>query len=189
MVACGAEVHKLHTHRSRQPLSRAIHSLVACLHWPIRKSKLRCEVETCRVGGWAHFGTVWCFPKLLHDWAVRGAYLLVWHACHGMVNNSTLGSTRIHHTNTGRCKYLVTGASPLAPEVFEFMRICFGATVLEGYGMTETACTITLTDPADASMGHVGVPTMGCEVKLEDIPEMNYRNSDTPYPRGEVGSV
>lgn len=69
------------------------------------------------------------------------------------------------------------------------MRICFGATVLEGYGMTETACTITLTDPGDATMGHVGVPTMSCEVKLEDIPEMNYYNSDTPYPRGEVGVV
>lgn len=94
-----------------------------------------------------------------------------------------------HHHIPGRCKYLVTGASPLAPEVFEFMRICFGATVLEGYGMTETACTITLTDPADASMGHVGVPTMACEVKLEDIPEMNYHNSDTPHPRGEVGTL
>ncbi len=26
-----------------------------------------------------------------------------------------------------------------------FLRVCFGAAVLEGYGMTETSCTICLT--------------------------------------------
>ena len=68
----------------------------------------------------------------------------------------------------------------------EFLRICFGATVIEGYGMTETACTITMTHPDDTSSGHVGGPLPCCEIKLADLPEMNYLNSDRPYPRGEV---
>ena len=33
-------------------------------------------------------------------------------------------------------KLLVSGASPISAEVFNFLRICFGCNVLEGYGMT-----------------------------------------------------
>ena len=89
----------------------------------------------------------------------------------------------------GEMKYMSTGASPISTEVFEFMRICFGATVSEGYGMTETACTIAMTRPDDPTMGHVGAPLDCCEIKLEDIPDMNYKNTDQPYPRGEVSCL
>jgi len=86
----------------------------------------------------------------------------------------------------GRVQYLITGASPISAEVFDFLRICFGAHVLEGYGMTETSCTISLTNLADTTSGHVGSPIPCCEVKLVDIPEMHYLTSDQPHPRGEV---
>ena len=79
-----------------------------------------------------------------------------------------------------------TGSAPISSEVFEFLRVCFGATVSEGYGMTESACTIAMTRPNDATIGHVGAPLECCEIKLEDIPDMNYKNTDQPYPRGEV---
>lgn len=36
----------------------------------------------------------------------------------------------------GEVKLLVSGASPISKEVFDFLRICFGCNVLEGYGMT-----------------------------------------------------
>jgi long-chain acyl-CoA synthetase len=64
-----------------------------------------------------------------------------------------------------------------------FLRICFGCYVLEGYGMTETSCTISITRVDDPTIGHVGAPLPCCEVKLVDIPEMNYLTSDTPHPR------
>ncbi|KIZ03320.1 hypothetical protein MNEG_4636 [Monoraphidium neglectum] len=54
----------------------------------------------------------------------------------------------------GEVKYLTTGASPISAEVMQFLRICFGCTVLEGYGMTETSCTISLTRPDDPTIGH-----------------------------------
>ncbi|KAL3160851.1 hypothetical protein ABBQ38_009253 [Trebouxia sp. C0009 RCD-2024] len=86
----------------------------------------------------------------------------------------------------GEVKLMSTGSAPISSEVFEFLRVCFGATVSEGYGMTETACTIAMTRPDDATIGHVGAPLDCCEIKLEDIPDMNYKNTDQPYPRGEV---
>jgi len=86
----------------------------------------------------------------------------------------------------GHVRILSSGASPISSEVFEFLRVCFGAVVLEGYGMTESSCLITLTPPGDPMAGHVGAPIPSCEVKLADIPEMGYTNDDKPYPRGEV---
>jgi long-chain acyl-CoA synthetase len=86
----------------------------------------------------------------------------------------------------GKVHLLSSGASPISSEVFLFLRVCFGENVLEGYGMTETACLICLTPPGDASFGHVGPPIPSCEVKLCDIPEMGYLNEDLPNPRGEI---
>lgn len=78
---------------------------------------------------------------------------------------------------------LVLGASPISDEVLDFLRICFGASVREGYGMTEAACTIAFTRDGDFTTGHVGAPVPCAELKLVDIPAMNYLTSDLPYPR------
>ncbi|WZZ63058.1 hypothetical protein YC2023_063165 [Brassica napus] len=86
----------------------------------------------------------------------------------------------------GRVRFMTSGASPLSPEVMEFMKICFGARVLEGYGMTETACVISGMDEGDNLIGHVGSPNPACEIKLVDVPEMNYTSADQPNPRGEI---
>jgi long-chain acyl-CoA synthetase len=53
----------------------------------------------------------------------------------------------------GEVRYLTTGASPIGAEVMQFLRICFGATVLEGYGMTESCSAMTVTRPDDATLG------------------------------------
>ncbi|KAE8817794.1 long chain acyl-CoA synthetase 6, peroxisomal-like [Hordeum vulgare] len=86
----------------------------------------------------------------------------------------------------GRVRLMTSGASPLSADVMEFLRICFGGEVLEGYGMTETSCVITTMDIGDKLIGHVGSPNPSCEVKLVDVPEMNYTSDDQPYPRGEI---
>jgi long-chain acyl-CoA synthetase len=64
---------------------------------------------------------------------------------------------------------MTTGASPISPEVFDFMRICFSAAVVEGYGMTETSCVITNSRIGDATSGHVGGPVLCCEVRCVTI--------------------
>ncbi|KAL8540827.1 hypothetical protein ACS0TY_002158 [Phlomoides rotata] len=86
----------------------------------------------------------------------------------------------------GRVRYMTSGASPLSPDVLEFMRVCFGCPLIEGYGMTETSCIISCIDEGDNLTGHVGSPRPSCEVKLVDVPEMNYTSEDQPHPRGEI---
>lgn len=86
----------------------------------------------------------------------------------------------------GRVRIILSGASPISPDVLDFLRICFGGFVSEGYGMTETSCLIAGSQRGDNTSGHVGAPSPSCEVKLADVPEMEYTNDDKPYPRGEI---
>ncbi|KAK3027237.1 hypothetical protein RJ639_041655, partial [Escallonia herrerae] len=86
----------------------------------------------------------------------------------------------------GRVRYMVSGASPLSPDVMDFLRVCFGCPLVQGYGMTESSCVISCMDENDTLSGHVGSPIPSCEVKLVDVPEMNYTSEDHPYPRGEI---
>ncbi|XP_048235763.1 long chain acyl-CoA synthetase 7, peroxisomal isoform X1 [Ricinus communis] len=86
----------------------------------------------------------------------------------------------------GRVRFMGSGASPLSPDIMDFLRVCFGCQVLEGYGMTETSCVISVMDLGDNLSGHVGSPNAACEIKLVDVPEMNYTLDDQPYPRGEI---
>jgi long-chain acyl-CoA synthetase len=86
----------------------------------------------------------------------------------------------------GRVRCLFSGASPISPDVLDFLRICFGGFVSEGYGMTESSCVIAGSQEGDNTSGHVGPPNPACEVKLVDVPEMEYSSDDKPYPRGEI---
>jgi len=83
----------------------------------------------------------------------------------------------------GRVRGMVTGSAPVSAEVLTFVRCAVGCDVLEGYGQTETTAASTCTRPMDYSPGHVGVPLTCCEVKLVDIPEMNY------FSRNNQGEV
>ncbi|WOL16180.1 long chain acyl-CoA synthetase 6, peroxisomal-like isoform X1 [Canna indica] len=86
----------------------------------------------------------------------------------------------------GRVRFMSSGASPLSADVLDFMKVCFGGQVMEGYGMTETSCVISSMDEGDNLSGHVGSPNPACEIKLVDVPEMNYTSNDQPNPSGEI---
>lgn len=86
----------------------------------------------------------------------------------------------------GRVKCMLTGAAPLSKPVYDFISVAFGCPVIQGYGMTENFGAATATNIKDRVAGHVGGPMVCAELKLVDIPEMGYRVSDKPYPRGEI---
>jgi long-chain acyl-CoA synthetase len=63
--------------------------------------------------------------------------------------------------------------------VLTFLRAAFGSAVAEGYGQTEATAAVTVTDGTDHNAGgHVGYPLTCSEVKLVDVPDMNYTAAD-----------
>ncbi|KAF0708408.1 hypothetical protein As57867_006345, partial [Aphanomyces stellatus] len=86
----------------------------------------------------------------------------------------------------GRVQVIVSGSAPLAPNVKEFLKIAFACRVEEGYGLTETCAGATLSTPENPTGAHVGMPLENIQIRLVDVPEMNYTSADQPRPRGEV---
>lgn len=85
-----------------------------------------------------------------------------------------------------RCRAMVSGSAPIAPEVLQTLRVIFGNNFIEGYGMTETYAVALGQLVQDNSAGNCGPPSITNECKLRDVAEMGYTSSDSPKPRGEL---
>ena len=86
----------------------------------------------------------------------------------------------------GRVDMMIVGGAPLASKTQEFVRTCLDARLVQGYTMTETTCSGTCQILGEVTVGNVGGPMAGMEVRLVDWTEGNYRITDTPNPRGEL---
>eukprot|EP00011_Vannellida_sp_DIVA3-517-6-12_P007091 CAMPEP_0114614478 /NCGR_PEP_ID=MMETSP0168-20121206/5676_1 /TAXON_ID=95228 ORGANISM="Vannella sp., Strain DIVA3 517/6/12" /NCGR_SAMPLE_ID=MMETSP0168 /ASSEMBLY_ACC=CAM_ASM_000044 /LENGTH=704 /DNA_ID=CAMNT_0001825531 /DNA_START=98 /DNA_END=2212 /DNA_ORIENTATION=+ len=86
----------------------------------------------------------------------------------------------------GRVRMMLIGSAPIFPDVLDFMRVCFSCEVFEGYGQTECCAAACCSVPGTMTHGNVGAPLPCAEVKLVDVPSMNYLSSDEPYARGEI---
>ncbi len=74
----------------------------------------------------------------------------------------------IHERMGGRMRYLISGGSALSEKVQRDLH-GLGFTVLEGYGLTESAPVLTVARPGNKLIkGSVGKPLPGIEVRIED---------------------
>lgn len=105
----------------------------------------------------------------------------------GIVSNNTIWDKllfhRIQRLLGGRVRGIVTGSAPLSGKVLNFIRAVLGCYVLEGYGQTEVTAGVSITLPHEHEAGVVGPPVPCCQVKLVDIPEMDYYAKDG---KGEI---
>ena len=86
----------------------------------------------------------------------------------------------------GNLRTLLSGGAPLAPDAHDFVRTCLGITLLQGYGLTETAATACIPDGSDLSTGRVGAPLQEVDMKLLNWDEGGYTVTDQQGPRGEI---
>lgn len=86
----------------------------------------------------------------------------------------------------GRVRVMASGSAPISKEVLDLLRVAFGCPMLEGYGLSETCGAVTAMKANDTECGTIGGPYRHCAIRLKDLPEMGYRITDQPYPRGEI---
>ncbi|KAK9463150.1 eukaryotic long-chain fatty acid CoA synthetase (LC-FACS) [Lipomyces oligophaga] len=81
---------------------------------------------------------------------------------------------------------VVSGSAPIAISTHKFLKAALARPVLQGYGLTESFAFGLIGQFGDPSTGHCGPPTVSTELRLKDVPEMNYFSTDKPYARGEL---
>lgn len=104
---------------------------------------------------------------------------------HGLYDHIWANKIRIA-LGFDRCRGMVSGSAPIAPDVLQTLRVIFGNNIIEGYGMTETYAVVLGQLVQDNSAGNCGPPSIANECKLRDVPEMGYTSTDSPHPRGEL---
>jgi long-chain acyl-CoA synthetase len=78
---------------------------------------------------------------------------------------------RIRAALGGRCRYVISGGSPLGSRLAAFYEGA-GISVFEGYGLTETTGASTCTPPLKPRLGTVGWPVPGTAVRIADDGEV-----------------
>jgi long-chain acyl-CoA synthetase len=66
-------------------------------------------------------------------------------------------------------RYVICGAAPLSVELLRSFQERFGIRILEGFGMTETACIASINPYyGERKVGSIGLPIRGQEMKIVD---------------------
>jgi long-chain acyl-CoA synthetase len=100
----------------------------------------------------------------------------------------TMFGALLHHPererfDTSALRNCVTGGASMPVEVLRGFEDAFGATVLEGYGLSETSPVACSNHPdMERKAGSIGTPIEGVEMRLVD-------ESDQPVEQGEVGEI
>ncbi|MFO7675249.1 MAG: long-chain fatty acid--CoA ligase [bacterium] len=81
---------------------------------------------------------------------------------------------KLHKLGGGRIRLIVSGGAPLDRKLARIFSN-LGFTILEGYGLTETAPVVCAGLPDDVRVGTVGKPFPGVEVRIADSGEILVR--------------
>jgi long-chain acyl-CoA synthetase len=82
--------------------------------------------------------------------------------------------SRLRHSLGGRMTFAVSGGAPLGTHLGHFFRGA-GITILEGYGLTETAAPATVNRPDATRVGSVGRPLPGVDIRVAQDGEILIR--------------
>ncbi|ANZ75977.1 BA75_02937T0 [Komagataella pastoris] len=72
------------------------------------------------------------------------------------------------------CQFLVTGSAPIDPETMKFLKGSLGVGFMQGYGLTECYAGICISSAYLKENGSCGAIGISAEMRLRDVPEMNY---------------
>lgn len=79
-----------------------------------------------------------------------------------------------------------TGSAPIAPETIKFLKASCNIGMSQGYGLTESFAGICSSPKYEANPGSCGAIAVTTEMRLREIPSMNYYADDPEGPKGEL---
>lgn len=79
-----------------------------------------------------------------------------------------------------------TGSAPISPETVRFIKASLNCGMTQGYGLTESFAGLASSSKYEANPGSCGSIGVSSEMRLRDVPEMNYTADDEGGPRGEL---
>ena len=85
-----------------------------------------------------------------------------------------------------RCRVMISGSAPIDHDTQQYLRVVFGNTFNQGYGLTESYSIALGQAEGDMSAGNCGCVAASVELCLEDVPDLDYYSADMPNPRGEL---
>jgi long-chain acyl-CoA synthetase len=92
----------------------------------------------------------------------------------------------------GRMRFMLVGSAPMDPYLMNFLQCALSCKIVEGYGQTEDCAGVLISSQYDRVCQHLGGPGWNGEVKLVDVPELDYKSTDIDpetgisHPRGEL---
>lgn len=110
--------------------------------------------------GYRGEGVVRNFWKLVDRWKISVMTMVPTAA-------SALLEFPVEDSDISSLRVVISGSSPLPPQLYKRFEDATEVRILEGYGMTEATCLVS-SNPFDGTskIGSVGVPTPYCDVKI-----------------------
>lgn len=134
----------------------------------------------------AGIGDMNCIKKYVINKAFADSTALAREGKRNEKNDKKIFSQIAAKVGLQECRLIISGAAPLPPYLADFLRVLLcGGHMVQGYGMTETTAASVVQILTDVNLGNVGIPCPGVQLRLQDIPEMEYMNTDK-HPRGEI---
>lgn len=81
---------------------------------------------------------------------------------------------------------IISGSAPLNPSTIKFLKALLKTRISQGYGLTESCSGVTCAPGYEADAGSCGAPYPTCEIRVRELPDMNYYATDEGGPRGEL---
>ena len=97
----------------------------------------------------------------------------------------TLLFSKIKKNFGGRIKFMISTSAPMSLPMMNFLKVVFCCNIIEVYGQTESTGIATTNKIEDTVGGNVGGPSNNTEIKIIDVPELNY-TSEHIDPNGNL---
>lgn len=93
-----------------------------------------------------------------------------------------IAAKRRDRSKRPKLKYCISGAAPLPISIINDFKEIFEASIMEGYGMTESTSAVAVNPPENIKPGSIGIPFPGVEMKVVD-------DDGNEQPSGSNGEI